>query len=206
MAAAPATIRAALEQVAGHKREAIDAIIQALQHIGLDCDEHVLSGFNELEGWALMLPPLDLHLTHVRIVEAAQGLFPKGKCSVIHGASVAGLLPHPPWVTAVMSSATSAQVPPPFVIPGWQDFMSVLVIQSGTCNVRMSTLLASAEASTRTVPGTITLPNQQLIQSMHCIVAQLLQFDKTQHGVCCQMQARGCPPTPYMTLSEGSRA
>jgi hypothetical protein len=61
------SIRAALEDARGRvqyaSEESVAQIVQALSRIGFNCDdEDVQGGFQELEGWAVMQPPLNLTL------------------------------------------------------------------------------------------------------------------------------------------------
>lgn len=82
MAEVQASIRSALEKAAQQYNGAsVVKIVQALDAVGFVCDqEDVRGGFQELEGWALMQPPLNLNAQEACVVIAAQRTVSPGLC------------------------------------------------------------------------------------------------------------------------------
>jgi hypothetical protein len=80
MTLAGPTIRKALQDAAGPDTDSVAKIVTALEKAGFDCDrDKAQGGFAELQGWALMLPPIDLAPRQMSLVSQAQRYGTSGK-------------------------------------------------------------------------------------------------------------------------------
>jgi hypothetical protein len=85
MATGGITIRKALEIAAEQKPGvSADEIVSALDAVGFTCDqEDVRDGFQQLQSWAMMMPPLRLTPDQRQVVqEAQQSVLPGAVCHV----------------------------------------------------------------------------------------------------------------------------
>lgn len=67
------TICQALHEAGREDNDSVAKITEALEKHGLDCNlDDARGAFSELEGWAVMLPPLELDAHQAQIIKEAQ--------------------------------------------------------------------------------------------------------------------------------------